>query len=137
MTIRKVGFVVIFVLVFAIASNVFVTLDKSQQALATSHSKESKMDNLSTMMGNLSITKGIVTLPIQCINIGNLLNATLLGISGEMANGDGNETDSIQELLMNATKEGMDEVNQAELQQLSDTVICSLSSDDDDDGLMK
>jgi hypothetical protein len=133
---------VIFVLVFAIASNVSVTLDKSQQALAKSPSKESMMeesmkDKLSTMiMGNLSVTKGIVTLPIQCINIGDLLNATLSGISGGMANGDGNETNSIQELLMNATKQGMDEVSQAELQQLSDVVFCNLSSEDDDD-LMK
>jgi hypothetical protein len=40
---------------------------------------------------------------------------------------DSNETNSTEATLMNAIKQGMDELGQGELQQLKDVLLCSPS----------
>jgi hypothetical protein len=101
-----------------------LTLQYQQQAVAQNNSMESKLMGI---MGNLSFKEGIITMPIKCMTPGDVLNATFSALSGGMGTDDSNETNSTEATLMNAIKQGMDELGQGELQQLKDVLLCSPS----------
>lgn len=105
-----------------------VALQYQQQAVAQSDNMESKLMGI---MGNLSFKDGIITMPIKCMTPGDVLNATFSALSGGMSSANGNETNSTETTLMNAIKQGMDELGQGELQQLKDVLLCSPSMEND------
>ena len=98
----------------------------TQQAMAKSQSMKSLMS------GNNSIMKlGVISMPIVCTTLNDVLNATLSGVLGgdlmSMAGGN-NETNSTQGMMMDLMKQGMENMSQGDakqLQVLKDMVFCS------------
>jgi hypothetical protein len=98
----------------------------TQQAIAKSPSMKSLMS------GNNSIMKlGMISMPIVCTTINDVLNATMSGVfGGDMMSmaGDNNETNSTQGMMMDLMKQGMENMSQGDLKQmqvLKDMVFCS------------
>jgi hypothetical protein len=86
----------------------------------------------SLMSGNNSIMKlGMISMPIVCTTINDVLNATMSGVfGGDMMSmaGDNNETNSTQGMMMDLMKQGMENMSQGDLKQmqvLKDMVFCS------------
>ena len=90
----------------------------------------------SLMSGNNSIMKlGVISMPIVCTTLNDVLNATLSGVfGGDMMTMDGgnNETNSTQGMMMDLMKQGMKNMTQGDLKQLQvlkDFVFCSPASE--------
>ncbi len=74
---------------------------------------------------------GVISMPIVCTTLNDVLNATLSGVLGgdlmSMAGGN-NETNSTQGMMMDLMKQGMENMSQGDakqLQVLKDMVFCS------------
>jgi len=117
----------IFFIVALVSTGLMSTnAQNTQQALAKSPSMESLMS------GNNSILKlGVISMPIVCTTLNDVLNATMSGMFGGdmmgMAGGN-NETNSTSGMLMELMKQGMEKIPQGDmkkLQMLKDMVFCS------------
>ena len=117
----------IFFIVALVSTGLMSTnAQNTQQALAKSPSMESLMS------GNNSILKlGVISMPIVCTTLNDVLNATMSGMfGGDMMGiaGGNNETNSTSGMLMELMKQGMEKIPQGDmkkLQMLKDMVFCS------------
>ena len=110
----------------------------TQQVIAKSPSMKSLMS------GNNSIMKlGVISMPIVCTTLNDVLNATMSGVFGGdmmgMAGGNNetnstqgmmmdNETNSTQGMMMDLMKQGMEKIpagDMKKLEVLKDMVFCS------------
>ncbi|MGC2429812.1 MAG: hypothetical protein WA393_02125 [Nitrososphaeraceae archaeon] len=119
--------IAIFIIVALVSAGFLSTnAQNTQQAIAKSPSMKSLMS------GNNSIMKlGVISMPIVCTTLNDVLNATLSGVLGgdmmSMAGGN-NETNSTQGMMMDLMKQGMENMSQGDtkqLQVLKDMVFCS------------
>ena len=117
----------IFFIVALVSTGLMSTnAQNTQQALAKSPSMESLMS------GNNSILKlGVISMPIVCTTLNDVLNATLSGVLGgdlTSMTGGNNETNSTQGMMMDLMKQGMENMSQGDAKQmqvLKDMVFCS------------
>ena len=120
------GIAIFFIVALVFASFLSTNAQNPQQATAKSPSMKSLMS------GNNSIMKlGVISMPIVCTTLNDVLNATLSGVLGgdlmSMAGGN-NETNSTQGMMMDLMKQGMENMSQGDakqLQVLKDMVFCS------------
>lgn len=121
---EKFGLLVICALVFSIGSIVSVTSNEPQQAAAKSPSMKS-------LIGNNTLKLGVISMPIVCTTLNDVLNSTLSGVlGGGMTTDTGNnDTNSTQGMMMDMMKQGMENLTQGKLQQLKDFVFCSPASE--------
>ena len=119
--------IAIFFIVALVSAGFFSTNAlNTQQAIAKSPCMKSLMS------GNNSIMKlGVISMPIVCTTLNDVLNATMSGMFGGdmmgMAGGN-NETNSTSGMLMELMKQGMEKIPQGDmkkLQMLKDMVFCS------------
>ena len=115
-----------------------MSTQNTQQAIAKSPSMKSLMS------GNNSIMKlGVISMPIVCTTLNDVLNSTLSGVlAGDMMGMAGgntetnstqgmmmdNETNSTQGMMMDLMKQGLENMTQGDmkkLQVLKDMVFCS------------
>ena len=121
------GIVIFFIVALISAGFLSTNAQNTQQATAKSPSMKSLMS------GNNSIMKlGVISMPIVCTTLNDVLNATLSGVLGgdlmSMAGGSNNETNSTQGMMMDLMKQGMENMSQGDakqLQVLKDMVFCS------------
>jgi hypothetical protein len=121
------GIAIFFIVALVSAGFLSTNAQNTQQATAKSPSMKSLMS------GNNSIMKlGIISMPIVCTTLNDVLNATLSGVLGgdlmSMAGGSNNETNSTQGMMMDLMKQGMENMSQGDakqLQVLKDMVFCS------------
>ena len=120
------GIAIFFIVALVFASFLSTNAQNTQQATAKSPSMKSLMS------GNNSIMKlGVISMPIVCTTLNDVLNATLSGVLGgdlmSMAGGN-NESNSTQGMMMDLMKQGMENMSQGDtkqLQVLKDMVFCS------------
>ena len=120
------GISIFFIVALVSAGFMSTNAQNTQQAIAKSPSMKSLMS------GNNSIMKlGVISMPIVCTTLNDVLNATLSGVLGgdlmSMAGGN-NETNSTQGMMMDLMKQGMENMSQGDtkqLQVLKDMVFCS------------
>jgi hypothetical protein len=120
------GIAIFFIVALVSAGFMSTNTQTTQQAIAKSPSMKSLMS------GNNSIMKlGMISMPIVCTTINDVLNATMSGVfGGDMMSmaGDNNETNSTQGMMMDLMKQGMENMSQGDLKQmqvLKDMVFCS------------
>ena len=120
--------IAIFIIVALVSAGFLSTnAQNTEQAIAKSPSMKSLIS------GNNSIMKlGVISMPIVCTTLNDVLNATLSGVLGgdlmSMAGGSNNETNSTQGMMMDLMKQGMENMSQGDakqLQVLKDMVFCS------------
>jgi hypothetical protein len=124
------GIGIFFIVALVSAGFMSTNTQNTQQAIAKSPSMKSLMS------GNNSIMKlGVISMPIVCTTLNDVLNATLSGVFGgdmmSMAGGN-NETNSTQGMMMDLMKQGMQNMTQGDLKQLQvlkDFVFCSPASE--------
>jgi hypothetical protein len=124
------GIGIFFIVALVSAGFMSTNTQNTQQAIAKSPSMKSLMS------GNSSIMKlGVISMPIVCTTLNDVLNATLSGVfGGDMMTMDGgnNETNSTQGMMMDLMKQGMQNMTQGDLKQLQvlkDFVFCSPASE--------
>jgi hypothetical protein len=124
------GIGIFFIVALVSAGFMSTNTQNTQQAIAKSPSMKSLMS------GNNSIMKlGVISMPIVCTTLNDVLNATLSGVfGGDMMTMDGgnNETNSTQGMMMDLMKQGMQNMTQGDLKQLQvlkDFVFCSPASE--------
>ena len=124
------GIGIFFIVALVSAGFMSTNTQNTQQAIAKSPSMKSLMS------GNNSIMKlGVISMPIVCTTLNDVLNATLSGVfGGDMMTKDGgnNETNSTQGIMMDLMKQGMQNMTQGDLKQLQvlkDFVFCSPASE--------
>ena len=110
--------IAIFIIVALVSAGFLSTnAQNTQQAIAKSPSMKSLMS------GNNSIMKlGVISMPIVCTTLNDVLNATLSGVLGgdllRMAGGN-NETNSTQGMMMDLMKQGMENMSQGERETIA------------------
>jgi hypothetical protein len=124
------GIGIFFIVALVSAGFMSTNTQNTQQAIAKSPTMKSLMS------GNNSIMKlGVISMPIVCTTLNDVLNATLSGVfGGDMMTMDGgnNETNSTQGMMMDLMKQGMQNMTQGDLKQLQvlkDFVFCSPASE--------
>jgi hypothetical protein len=124
------GIGIFFIVALVSAGFMSTNTQNTQQAIAKSPSMKSLMS------GNNSIMKlGVISMPIVCTTLNDVLNATLSGVfGGDMMTMDGgnNENNSTQGMMMDLMKQGMQNMTQGDLKQLQvlkDFVFCSPASE--------
>ena len=129
---------IFFIVALVSAGFMSTNAQNTQQAIAKSPSMKSLMS------GNNSIMKlGVISMPIVCTTLNDVMNATMSGVFGGdmmgMAGGNNetnstqgmmmdNETNSTQGMMMDLMKQGMENMTQGDmkkLQVLKDMVFCS------------
>ena len=119
--------IAIFIIVALVSAGFLSTnAQNTEQAIAKSPSMKSLMS------GNNSIMKlGVISMPIVCTTLNDVLNATLSGVLGgdllSMAGGN-IEINSTQGMMMDLMKQGMENMSQGhtkQLQVLKNMVFCS------------
>lgn len=132
------GISILFIVVLVSAGFMSTNAQNTQQAIAKSP------DMKSLMSGNNSILKlGVISMPIVCTTLNDVLNATMSGMFGGdmmgMAGGNNetnstlgmmadNETNSTSGMMMDLMKQGMEKIPQGDLKKLQilkDMVFCS------------
>ena len=120
------GISIFFIVAIVSAGFMSINAPNTQQVIAKSP------DMKSLMSGNNSMLKlGVISMPIVCTTLNDVLNATMSGMFGGdmmgMAGGD-NETNSTPGMMMDLMKQGMEKIPQGDmkkLQILKDMVFCS------------
>jgi hypothetical protein len=112
------GIAIFFIVALVSAGFMSTNTQTTQQAIAKSPSMKSLLS------GNNSIMKlGIISMPIVCTTINDVLNATMSGVFGgdmmSMAGGN-NETNSTQGMMMDLMKQGMENMSQGHSKQLQE-----------------
>jgi flagellar capping protein FliD len=122
------GIGIFFIAALVSAGFMSTNAQNTQQAIA-----KSPTSMKSLMGGNNTMLKlGVISMPIVCTTLNDVLNSTLSGVFGRdgMAIDAGNnETNSTQGMMMDLMKQGMDNLTQGKLQQLKDFVFCSPASE--------
>ena len=132
------GISIFFIVAIVSAGFMSINAPNTQQVIAKSP------DMKSLMSGNNSMLKlGVISMPIVCTTLNDVLNATMSGMFGGdmmgMAGGNNetnstsgmmtdNETNSTSGMLMDLMKQGMEKIPQGDmkkLQMLKDMVFCS------------
>jgi len=132
------GIAIFFIVALVSAGFMSTNAQNTQQAIAKSPSMASLMS------GNNSILKlGVISMPIVCTTLNDVLNATMSGVFGGdmmgMAGGNNetnstqgmmtdNETNSTQGMMMDLMKQGMEKIPQGEMKKLEvlkNMVFCS------------
>jgi hypothetical protein len=133
------GIAIFFIVALVSAGFISTNAQNTQQAIAKSPSMKSLMSG-----GNNSIMKlGVISMPIVCTTLNDVLNATISGVFGGdmmgMAGGNNetnstqgmmtdNETNSTQGMMMDLMKKGMEKIPQGDMKKLEvlkDMVFCS------------
>jgi hypothetical protein len=79
---------------------------------------------MKSLIGNVT-KKGILSIPITCTTIGDVMKALPAILGNATGAAGGNETNSTQGMMTSA----MQNINQSELQHLKDVVFCSPASE--------
>ena len=120
------GISIFFIVAIVSAGFMSINAPNTQQVIAKSP------DMKSLLSGNNSMLKlGVISMPIVCTTLNDVLNATMSGMFGGdmmgMAGGN-NETNSTHGMMMDLMKQGMENMSQGDakqLQVLKDMVFCS------------
>jgi len=116
------GIILFFTIALAAANFTSQTVNGPQQAIAKAASGMTK-----SLIGNIT-RFGVITTPIMCVTLGDVMKS-LPSILNATAVIGGNETNSIQGMMMNMMEQGMKSglhnASQGELQHLKDFMFCS------------